>query len=118
MHITIAHWIQKNFENFEQICIFVCCFVELTFYFAMSENTPKRDYVMSDGNLRQLANNIIAFATRDIALLAPVNITAAKLSAVNDLLVAFAGQTYDILLRLAVKNAVAAKNNKQKEIKF
>ena len=116
MHIAIAENTEKNFESFGQIFIFVCCFVEFTYYFAMSENTPKRDYVMSDGNLRQLANNIIAFATRDIALLAPVNITAAKLSAINDLLVAFVGQTYDILLRLAVKNAVAAKNNKQKEI--
>lgn len=76
----------------------------------------KRNYSMSDGNLRQLAVNFKLFATRDLAALDKYNITASTVTALNALSDAFDALPLDAELRAELKNATIAKNNKRKEI--
>ena len=71
---------------------------------------------MTDGALRQLASDIKVFATRDVSYLAPFNITAEVISAMNDLAVAFNALPFDAELRNDLKDATRAKNFKKKEI--
>ena len=80
------------------------------------ETMPKRKYSMSDGNLRQLANDFAMFATRDLTQLAKYNITAARIDTLNDLADAFNALPSDVVLRTDLKYATIAKNVKEKEI--
>ena len=71
---------------------------------------------MSDGNLRQLANDLEAFVTRDLSFLTKYGITADTVSDLHDLKVAFIALPKDAELRSDHKYATIAKNNKKEVI--